>query len=79
MVLAVGTIFYRLVEGWSWLDSLYFTVVTLTTVGYGDLSPTKDISKVFTIVFILGGVGFILSLLNFIMVSTARRRGISKD
>jgi len=57
VVLASGTLFYHRVEGWSWLDSLYFTVITLTTIGYGDLSPTLPISKVFTIAFIFIGLG----------------------
>ena len=39
LLLAAGTIVYNQLEGWSLLDSLYFTVVSLTTVGYGDLAP----------------------------------------
>lgn len=73
-VIGVGTVFYRVVEGWSWVDSVYFTVVTLTTVGFGDLHPTHDISKLFTIVFILVGVGFILAVLNYLVTRTAQRR-----
>lgn len=57
VILATGTLFYHRVEGWSWLDSLYFTVITLTTIGYGDLSPTLPISRVFTIGFIFVGLG----------------------
>lgn len=59
-LLLVGTIFYTLVEHWSPLDALYFSVVTLATVGYGDLSPKTEFGKVFTIVFILVGVGIIV-------------------
>jgi voltage-gated potassium channel len=70
----VGTVFYRIVEGWSWIDSFYFTVVTLTTVGYGDLAPTKVISKIFTVVLILGGVGAILAFLDALVRRTAERR-----
>ncbi|MGA7097259.1 MAG: potassium channel family protein [Acidimicrobiia bacterium] len=78
-VIGVGTVFYKFVEGWSWVDSVYFTVVTLTTVGFGDLHPTQDISKVFTIVFILVGVGFILAVLNFLVTRTAQRRRSDGD
>jgi hypothetical protein len=40
-VVGVGTWFYHTVEGWSWVDSFYFTMVTLATVGYGDFSPRQ--------------------------------------
>lgn len=71
---AFGTVFYRIIEGWSWIDSFYFTVVTLTTVGYGDLAPTKAISKTFTVVLILGGVGAILAFLESLVRQTAQRK-----
>jgi len=58
-----GTVFYRLQEGWSWLDALYFCVTTLTTVGLGDLTPVTDAGKVFTIVFIFTGVGLLATFI----------------
>jgi voltage-gated potassium channel len=58
-----GTVFYSNVEGWSLLDSLYFSVVTLATVGYGDLAPTTSFGKAFTIFYILLGVGLIAAFL----------------
>ena len=64
--LVVGTVGYHFIEGWSWLDSLYFSTITLTTIGYGDLSPVTDLGKVFTIVYIIIGVGLILSFVNTI-------------
>ena len=73
-IVGTGTIFYWLVEKWSLLDSLYFTVVTLVTVGYGDLHPTTDLSKIFTMVFVVSGVGFILGFLNFIVGRTVKRK-----
>ncbi len=53
VLMVTGTLFYRGVEGWSVLDSLYFSVTTLTTVGYGDLAPTTPAAKVFTIVYLV--------------------------
>lgn len=64
LIIGSGTVFYRFAEDWSWLDSLYFTVITLTTVGYGDFSPTKALSKVFTIVLILMGIGLLVALIQ---------------
>ena len=59
IVLVSGTAFYASSEGWSVLDALYFSVITLTTVGYGDLHPTTAFSKVFTIFYILVGIGLL--------------------
>ena len=58
-LLAVGTIAYSFLEGWTLVDSLYFSVVTLATVGYGDLTPTTDVAKLFTIGYILTGIGIV--------------------
>lgn len=52
-----ATIFYRIVEGWSWIDSAYFSLVTISTVGYGDLSPETSIGKIFTMFYIIIGLG----------------------
>jgi voltage-gated potassium channel len=64
VIVALGTVFYRTAEGWGWVDSLFFTVVTLTTVGYGDLSPSGPVSKVFTMVFIMLGIGLLFSFIE---------------
>ena len=64
LIIAIGTVVYRLLEGWSWIDSIYFCVITLTTIGYGDFSPQTDAGKLFTIFYILVGLGIILSFIN---------------
>jgi voltage-gated potassium channel len=61
-VLGIGTVFYRFVEGWSWLDSLYFCVITLATVGYGDFSPQTPLGKIFTMVYIFTGIGLLVAV-----------------
>lgn len=63
-ILALGTVVYRYLEGWNWIDSLYFSVITLTTIGYGDFSPQTDAGKLFTIFYILIGIGIILSFID---------------
>jgi voltage-gated potassium channel len=57
LIIAGGTVFFHHVEGWSWLDSYFFTVVTLSTVGYGELVPATAMGKIGTTVFILVGLG----------------------
>ncbi|MEI7620211.1 MAG: potassium channel family protein [Candidatus Falkowbacteria bacterium] len=64
IILLIGTFFYHKVEGWRWLDSFYFSSMSLTTVGYGDLSPKTDAGKIFTVFYIFSGVGVILSFIS---------------
>ena len=63
-VLFIGTIAYHFIEGWSIVDSLYFSVVTLTTVGFGDFAPQTDGGKLFTVLYIIMGIGVILTFIN---------------
>ncbi len=66
LILGVGTGFYMIVEGWDIIEAFYFSVSSLTTVGYGDLHATNDLSRLFTSIYVLTGVGFILSFVNVI-------------
>jgi voltage-gated potassium channel Kch len=66
--LLVGTIAFHYLEGWSFLDALYFSVITLATVGYGDLTPTTPIAKIFTIVYVINGLSILLALFDRIRV-----------
>lgn len=71
--LAGGTVFYHFMEKWSWIDAWYFCVVTLATVGYGDLVPKTDFGKLFTTLYIIIGVGLIATFFS----ATIRRRGLT--
>ena len=74
-LLLIGTAFYVRTEGWSVLDALYFCVVTLATVGYGDFAPRTSVGKVFTIVYILIGAGVFVVLAAELAVGVIRLRG----
>jgi voltage-gated potassium channel Kch len=64
VLILTGTLFYWRFEDWTFIESLYFCIVTLTTVGYGDLSPTTAGTQIFTIVYILTGFGVLVALLT---------------
>ena len=68
LFIGLGTVVYHFVEGWSWLDSLYFSVITLTTIGYGDFSPQTNLGKIFTLLYIVIGVALILGFFNSLML-----------
>jgi voltage-gated potassium channel len=70
IVIMIGAALYHWLEGWGWLDSFYFVVITLTTIGYGDLTPTTSVTKFLTIFYGINGV--ILLLMLFDVIRTLR-------
>ena len=75
MYLALGTLFYSYAErsaGWGSTEALYFSVVTISTVGYGDLSPSNRASQLFTAIYILVGVGMIFGLAGDLYKAAAK-------
>ena len=64
VVLGIGTVAYRLLEDWSWVDSFYFSAIAVTTVGFGDFSPTTDGTKLFTVAYVFFGISLIGVVLN---------------
>ena len=60
LVLFGGAMIYSRIEGWRYLDALYLSAATMTTVGYGDITPKTDLGKLFTIVYVFVGVGIAL-------------------
>jgi len=86
-VTVVGTGGYMLIEGWSFLDALYMTVTTISTVGFKEVNPLSTAGMIFTVALILGGVGTILyglgSMVEFVVKGELsgmfRRRAVKKQ
>ncbi len=82
LVFCYGVIGYMLLQGWSFIDALYMTLITVTTVGYGEIHPLGPVGRVFTMTVIIGGVGTMLYTLGIFgellveghLASYARRR-----
>lgn len=71
---SLGTAFFRYIEGWSWLDSYFFTVVTISTVGYGSLVPATALGKIGATVLIFFGLGiFAVAIQQFALYNMRKR------
>ncbi len=78
-VFIIGTLWYSLVEKWSWEDAAYMTVITLATVGYGEIHPLGSRGRLFTIALILMGVvtiGFIVNRFTEALIQGYFQEGI---
>lgn len=66
ILIAAGTGIFHVLEGWTVVDAFYFSVMTVTTVGYGDFAPTHDVSKIFTAIYAIAGVSIAFASLGAI-------------
>ncbi|MGD9074812.1 MAG: potassium channel protein [Desulfobacteraceae bacterium] len=66
IILFIGSTGYMLIEGWDFLDSLYMTVITITTVGFGEVREVTVLGRVFTIFIIFFGIGIIAYILGMV-------------
>ncbi len=64
ILVAIGTAGYMLIEDWPMLDSVYMTVITLSTIGYGEVNPVSQPGRIFTLILIVMGVGFFLYVIG---------------
>mgnify|MGYP003618606559 FL=1 len=78
-VLSTGAVFYHHVEKLSWLDSIYFCVISLATVGYGDITPKTDAGKIFTIFYVIIGIGIFAASVNYLVKRAAMNRLQNRD
>jgi voltage-gated potassium channel len=58
-IILFGTVCYHHIEQWSYIDSLYMTVITLSTVGFREVHQLSDAGQIFTIIIILSGTGIV--------------------
>jgi voltage-gated potassium channel len=66
-ITAVGTAGYMVVEGWPLFDAAYMTIMTLTTVGFGEVRPLDAAGRMFTMLLMIGGIGGVLYTLTTVM------------
>ncbi|WP_285767057.1 potassium channel family protein [Peribacillus sp. SI8-4] len=78
VMLLSGTLFYVKQEGLSIIDSLYFCVVTLSTVGHPSFEPQTTFGKVFTMIYIVGGTGLFMGLLGYLAYAVIKMRESEK-
>ena len=74
-IVMIGAILFHWLEGWSWIDSFYFVIITLTTIGYGDFTPSTSLTKLITIFYGVNGV--IVLLVFFDIIRRYRTRKIT--
>lgn len=78
-LLVVGTVFYSLSQDWNLVDSFYFSVTTLTTVGYGDFAPSGSGARLATVAYQLAGIGVFVLLLSEVARRSVLRHGADLD
>ncbi|MFI1772318.1 potassium channel family protein [Thalassobellus citreus] len=72
VILLIGVTGYKMISDYSWVDAVYMTVITVTTVGFGEVVPLDDQSKIFTVFLILASVvivGYALSTITEYILS----------
>lgn len=79
IILFSGTMFYRTVEGWAWVDAFYFSVMTAATIGFGDLAPTTPFSKLFTVVYAIVSIGAFVALVTHMATAMTQPKDQKRD
>jgi hypothetical protein len=79
VIVVGGTVFFRYYEGWTWIDSVYFTIVALTTVGFGDFAPSTELSRVVTIGFLFFGVTLLGTFVSLLAKGAQAQRKANRD
>ena len=72
-VLALGTVIFWMLEPFTWVQAFYFTVATVTTVGYGDLVPSSDWTRLVVAIYALFAITFYLAFASFLGIHFLER------
>ncbi len=67
LLYAIGIVGYMGIEKWNFIDSVYMTAITLSTVGFGEIHPVSSNGRIFTVFLIFSGVGLVLYLAGVVM------------
>lgn len=78
-VISFGAVFYRFVEKLDWVDAFYFCTITLATVGYGDIVPHTTAGKLFTIFYVVIGIGIIATFANLLLKQAVVKRELKRS
>ena len=83
VLLTVGAVGYAFIEGWSAVDAIYMTVITLTTIGFGEVRPLSDAGKAFTVVLAFVGIGTFATIASravqiLVTSATLRQRAMQR-
>lgn len=79
LLITGSTLFFTHFEGWSIIDSIYFSVMTMATIGYGDFAPTTPFTKIFTVIFTFLSVGaFVALAASFLQLNMEARKNKKK-
>lgn len=81
MLIAIGTLLFKLLEPFTWIQAFYFSVATMTTVGYGDLVPSTDLTRLIVALYALLSITLYVSLATYLGLYflERRERGRRKD
>lgn len=66
IMILTGMVLFHWLEGWDWIDSFYFVVITLTTIGYGDFTPTTPVTKLITVFYGINGIVVLLTFFDIV-------------